>query len=244
MMMTSSSFPLLPQIASTTTRQSVATSPPPYFQASTPPACVAFGFWRLQLTTPWSSTLENFIWRKTRSASTITWNFLTETLQRTNSSEMVTGSAGPITTAMLLNHQGRLWQLCSIQTKAKPSKASKQSGLQWREVRQYSIERFHMTSRRPCWCTKTKELRPYWCTRVNSIFMQILSFVSLNQYGRWSREWKRAVTCIKKKKWEEKRKHLVLVLDHTENDDLMGSLEHTGDTFDPVRIEDSKRWND
>ena len=56
------------------------------------------------------------------------------------------------------------------------------------------IDRFHMTSRRPCWCTKTKEWRPYWCTRLtlwelNSIFMQILSFVSLNQYGRWSREY-------------------------------------------------------
>ena len=61
-----------------------------------------------------------------------------------------------------------------------------------------AIDRFHMTLRRPYWCTKTKEWRPYWCTRLtlwelNSIFMQILSFVSLNQYGHWSREWKRSI---------------------------------------------------
>ena len=61
-----------------------------------------------------------------------------------------------------------------------------------------SIARFHMTSRRPCWCTKTKKWRPYWCTRLthwelNSIFMQILSFVLLNQHDRWSREWKRSI---------------------------------------------------
>ena len=44
-------------------------------------------------------------------------------------------------------------------------------------------------------CTKARERRPYWCTRLtfwklNSIFMVILTFVSLNQYSRWSREWK------------------------------------------------------
>ena len=60
------------------------------------------------------------------------------------------------------------------------------------------IERFHMTSRRPCWCPKTKEWRPWWCTKLilrelNSIFMQILSFVSVIQYGCWSREWKRSI---------------------------------------------------
>ena len=34
------------------------------------------------------------------------------------------------------------------------------------------IERFHMTSRRPCWCTKTKERRSYWCNYfyVNTFF--------------------------------------------------------------------------
>ena len=42
------------------------------------------------------------------------------------------------------------------------------------------IERFHMTSRRPCWCSKTKEWRPWWCIKLilwdlNSICMQILS---------------------------------------------------------------------
>ena len=27
-----------------------------------------------------------------------------------------------------------------------------------------TIERFHMTSRRPYWCSKTMERRPCWCT--------------------------------------------------------------------------------
>ena len=55
-----------------------------------------------------------------------------------------------------------------------------------------------MTSRQPCWCSKTKEWRPWWCTKLilrelNSIFMQILSFVSVIKYGRWSRVWKRSI---------------------------------------------------
>ena len=28
----------------------------------------------------------------------------------------------------------------------------------------YSIDRFHLTSQRPYWCTKTMKWRPYWCT--------------------------------------------------------------------------------
>jgi hypothetical protein len=27
-----------------------------------------------------------------------------------------------------------------------------------------TIDRFHLTSRRPYWCTKTMKWRPYWCT--------------------------------------------------------------------------------
>ena len=47
-----------------------------------------------------------------------------------------------------------------------------------------------MTSQRPCWCPKTKKWRPCWCPKLNlwelnSIFMQILSFVSVNQYGQY-----------------------------------------------------------
>ena len=30
---------------------------------------------------------------------------------------------------------------------------------------------------------------------LNSIFMQIISFVSVIQYGCWSREWKRSIVC-------------------------------------------------
>ena len=37
------------------------------------------------------------------------------------------------------------------------------------------IERFHVTSRQPYWCSKTKKWRPHWCTKaflreLNSIF--------------------------------------------------------------------------
>ena len=44
------------------------------------------------------------------------------------------------------------------------------------------IECFDMTSRRPCWCSKTKKRRPYWCTKsllwkLNSIFMKKSTFV-------------------------------------------------------------------
>lgn len=28
------------------------------------------------------------------------------------------------------------------------------------------LERFHMTSQQPCWCTKTMEWWPYWFTRL------------------------------------------------------------------------------
>ena len=44
------------------------------------------------------------------------------------------------------------------------------------------LERFHMTSQRPFWCSKTKKRRPCWCTKLNPwelnfIFMQIFPFV-------------------------------------------------------------------
>ena len=44
------------------------------------------------------------------------------------------------------------------------------------------MERFHVTSRRPCWCPWTKERQPYWCPQLivrelNSILMQTFSFV-------------------------------------------------------------------
>ena len=60
------------------------------------------------------------------------------------------------------------------------------------------IERFHVMSRRPYWCSKTKKRRPYWCPKpvlleLNSIFMQKSSFVWVYQYGGLSREWKRSI---------------------------------------------------
>ena len=48
----------------------------------------------------------------------------------------------------------------------------------------YSIECFHMTSRRPCWCPKPVP----W--ELNSFRMQTLSFVPINLLRCWPREWK------------------------------------------------------
>ena len=57
---------------------------------------------------------------------------------------------------------------------------------------------FHMTSRRPYWCPKTMKRRPYWCPKpvlweLNTFFMQTLSFVAINLYRCWPREWKHSV---------------------------------------------------
>ena len=61
-----------------------------------------------------------------------------------------------------------------------------------------TIECFHMTSRRPYWCPKTMKRRPSWCPKpvlweLNSSLMQTLSFVPINLYGRWPREWKHSI---------------------------------------------------
>ena len=50
----------------------------------------------------------------------------------------------------------------------------------WYDV--FSIARFHVTSRRPYWCPKTKKRRPYWCTKsilrkFHCIFIQTSSSV-------------------------------------------------------------------
>ena len=46
-----------------------------------------------------------------------------------------------------------------------------------------SIECFHITSQRPCWCPKTKKWRPCWCPKLN-----------LWELNQWSREWKRSIS--------------------------------------------------
>ena len=45
-----------------------------------------------------------------------------------------------------------------------------------------TIKRFHVTSRRPYWCSKTMKWRPCWCTKpdlweLSSFLMQTFSFV-------------------------------------------------------------------
>ena len=59
----------------------------------------------------------------------------------------------------------------------------------------YKKECFHKTSQRPYWCPKTMKRRPCWCPKpilweLNSFLMQTLSFVPINLYRCWPREWK------------------------------------------------------
>ena len=56
----------------------------------------------------------------------------------------------------------------------------------------------HMTSRRPYWCSKTMKRRTCWCTKqvlrdLNSLLMQMLSFVPINLHRCWPREWKHSI---------------------------------------------------
>ena len=68
----------------------------------------------------------------------------------------------------------------------------------WPHEWKYSIERFHMTLRRPYWCPKTMKRRPCWCPKpilweLNSFLMQTLSFVLINLHRCWPREWKHSI---------------------------------------------------
>ena len=65
-------------------------------------------------------------------------------------------------------------------------------------ARAIRIECFHMTSRRPYWCSKTMKRRPCWCPKpilweLNSFLMQTLSFVPINLHRCWPREWKHSI---------------------------------------------------
>ena len=56
------------------------------------------------------------------------------------------------------------------------------------KLRRFTMECFHVTSRRPCWCPKTKERRPCWCPQLilresSSFIMQTFSFVSVEKQG-------------------------------------------------------------
>ena len=80
--------------------------------------------------------------------------------------------------------------------------------------RRSPIKRFHKTSRRPYWCSKTMKRRPCWCTRtilweLNSFLMQRLSFVPINLHRCWPREWKRSTWPASMLIYWNKRKHLL-----------------------------------
>ena len=45
-----------------------------------------------------------------------------------------------------------------------PTPHARNIGVTFDKFLPMSIDRFHLTSRRPCWCTKTMKWRPYWCT--------------------------------------------------------------------------------
>ena len=59
-------------------------------------------------------------------------------------------------------------------------------------------ECLYLTSRRPYWYAKTIKRQPCWCPKpilweLNSFLMQTLSYVSINFYRCWPREWKRSI---------------------------------------------------
>ena len=62
---------------------------------------------------------------------------------------------------------------------------------------QRTIERFHMTSRRPYRCSETIKRRPCWCSKPILweliCFLMSLSFVPINLHRYYSREWKRSI---------------------------------------------------
>ena len=62
---------------------------------------------------------------------------------------------------------------------------------------QRTIERFHMTSRRPYRCSETIKRRPCWCSKPILweliSFLTSLSFVPINLHRCYSREWKRSI---------------------------------------------------
>ena len=55
-----------------------------------------------------------------------------------------------------IKYDQRIYHACVKFLLRGPCKASKNN------LR--GIDRFHLTSRRPYWCTKTMKWRPYWCT--------------------------------------------------------------------------------
>ena len=63
---------------------------------------------------------------------------------------------------------------------------------------QRTIERFHMTSRRPYRCSETIKRRPCWCSKPNPVGVDLFSYVTLslvpiNLHRCYSREWKRSI---------------------------------------------------
>ena len=65
-------------------------------------------------------------------------------------------------------------------------------------LKQTSIERFHVTSRQPYWCSKTRKWRPCWCMKptlweLNSFPMQTFPLVSINLHGYRPSERKRSI---------------------------------------------------
>ena len=76
---------------------------------------------------------------------------------------------------------------------------------------QIPIERFHMTSRQPYWCSKTMKRRPCWCSKpilweLNSFLVSKLSLFPINLHRCWPREWKRSIE--PKGKWLNDRDNL------------------------------------
>ena len=70
---------------------------------------------------------------------------------------------------------------------------------------QRTIERFHMTSRRPYRCSETIKRRPCWCSKPILweliCFLMSLSFVPINLHRCYSREWERSIGNRRLARW-------------------------------------------
>ena len=96
-----------------------------------------------------------------------------------------------------------IWRLCELRsiflspTGVRKNTSNEQNVCSYYMLN-HQIRCFHMTSRRPYWCPKTMERRPCWCPKpilweLSSFLMQTLSFVPINLYRCWPREWKHSI---------------------------------------------------
>ena len=89
--------------------------------------------------------------------------------------------------ALLPHYLGAWNRLCRFQIPGTAFRISCQTKLDcgFQSLTGFLIKCFHMTSRRPYWCSKTINRRPCWCPKpilweLNSFLMHTPSFVLIN----------------------------------------------------------------